>query len=163
MAAYGTLEFTTFGWRLLNGQRYVVKPDWRKTDQELRELVAGCMAEDFDWRPRLDQLEDLVVRRLMRIESQAAEAKRGLNPLSAGFVPGQPLSAPQPTPLYRERVELGHVEPDAIIQKFYTEYFIDSWAERDKYEAHWSKRTLTPEVSRPPTPEAQMPPARMTA
>lgn len=121
------------------------------------------MAKDVEWRPQLDQLEDIVVRRLQKIESHAAEAKRGLNPLSAGFVPGQPLRGPHPSALYRERVELGHVEPDALIQKFYTEYFIGAWTERDKYAAYWSKRTLTPEASRSPTPQLPPPPPRMTA
>ncbi|KAI1119126.1 kinase-like protein [Nemania sp. NC0429] len=164
--ADGLLEFNTYGWRLLNGQVYVVEPDWRKTDLELRELVAGCMAFDVEWRPQLDQLEDLVMRRLQRIEMQSAEAKRGLNPLSAGFVPGQPPRAPVPAVPYRERVEMGHVEPDALIQKFYAEYFVDAWNERDKYAGYWSKRTLTPEPSRtptPPPPPASLPAARATA
>lgn len=98
------------------------------------------------------------------MEMQAAEAKRGLNPLSAGFVPGQTPREPMLSASYRERVELGHVEPDALIQKFYTEYFIDNWEERDKFAPYWSKRTLTPEPSRSPTPPPpRQPPARMTA
>lgn len=74
--------------------------------------------------------------------------KKPLDPESKDFVPGD-ATFPH-THVYRKRVPMGEVEPDYILKKFYKDYFVDEWANDDKYAIYWSKKTLS---SRPDSKE----------
>lgn len=135
---------------MLQTEEYQPGADWLKTDRQLRELVCGCMAADSRIRPSLHLLESLVAGHLARLETQAAEERARQSVKLTPVIPGQFEE------LNKYRVPLGVHEPDEFIHKFYKEYFIDNWAEPDKYEEFWDNPTLSPRPSTPP--EDQPPP-----
>ncbi|KAI3340007.1 kinase-like protein [Ustulina deusta] len=140
LSGNGGLEFWTFGCRLLEGSDYSIDKDWKNVDIELRELVAGCMAEKPIFRPALEPLEELCALRIREMDKAVKDAKQGRNPSTPVYVPG----IPSDDKTFRRRVPMGQVEPDHILEKFYIEYFIEPWGESDKYAAHWAGRTPSP-------------------
>ncbi|KAI0446457.1 kinase-like protein [Xylaria telfairii] len=63
--------FETYGWRMLEEGEDKIEHDWKNVDLEMRQLVAGCMA-DQNWnRPPLAQLEKMIESRISWLRVRA--------------------------------------------------------------------------------------------
>ncbi|KAI0405768.1 kinase-like protein [Xylaria palmicola] len=139
-AAGGAAQFSTYGWRLLESSDYVIQEDWGRVDLELRELVAGCMAQEPAWRPDMGQLERLIESRMGELTAQAEHDR--LHPDENPFAPGEDTPGEE---VYRRRIPMWRAEPDEFVERFYREYFWETWGDGDRYANYWDNRTLTPD------------------
>ncbi|TGJ84515.1 hypothetical protein E0Z10_g4223 [Xylaria hypoxylon] len=137
-------DFRTYGCRLMEAQDYQIRADWRNVDGGLRELAAGCMAEEPRLRPTLHQLEEVIAFRIDELDKEVKDAKavaeEELKLLSLDD------DAP-PDLTYQVRVPSGQVEHDSIVDRFFREYFVEPWDEGDKYSSYWADGTVMPSSS----------------
>ncbi|KAI1422605.1 kinase-like protein [Xylaria sp. FL1777] len=142
ISAGGSSEsFMTFGWRLLESSSYKILTDWKNVDISLRVIIAGCMAQEPMWRPKLQHLENICTHRIQHLDEALRDLERGRPPRAPVFVPGDP----KVDKLYEKRVPQGKVEPRELLEKFYNEYFVEEWEDVDKYANYWAKKTLETE------------------
>ncbi|KAJ3572072.1 hypothetical protein NPX13_g5173 [Xylaria arbuscula] len=142
---------STYGSRLVEA-RITSRHDWANVDTELREIVAACMSLRYINRPSLEQLETLCVNRIEEMDRCGEAARKGQ-------VPTKPVWEPTPEQvrtMHRFRAPRGMIEPDALLQKFYKEYFVDDWDNsRDRYADYWADDALSSDcfvVDGPATP-----------
>ncbi|KAI0483397.1 hypothetical protein GGR56DRAFT_241523 [Xylariaceae sp. FL0804] len=126
----GRLDLLTYGHHLID------EPSaWSGVDRDLRVLVAGCLEDRQARRPPLERLLERVVAGVKAADARAAAAKAAGGGAKTAGQQGFSFAAMMRMP-HNSRPADG-VEDDALIERFFRNYFRDAPPNMDPYDGLW--------------------------
>ncbi|KAL7625804.1 hypothetical protein AAE478_005027 [Parahypoxylon ruwenzoriense] len=113
----------------LVGYDELVYDQFKVYSEELRTLIARCMADDQENRPSLDELLETIQRNILAGDAAAVEARRRWEEEKEE----NPDKQKDPVDVKRPPA----IEDDDLLGRFFQEYLRDPPARNDPYEEQW--------------------------